>query len=206
YSFIFEGTPQAIDHFMINTVAQSLFRRYAIARNNSDFPELPGSLFSGDATRPERNSDHDMPVAYFNFPPTITLSTNPITLSPPNHAYRTVTVSDMVASANDPRDPSLDINDVVIAQVTSDELENAPGSTDGNTLNDIVIAVDCKSVRLRAERAGTLDGRVYTVTLKVTDAFGFVTTATRKVTVPLSPGSGAAIDSGPIYTVSGGCP
>lgn len=206
YSFIFEGTPQALDHVLINTVAQSYFQRYAIARNNSDFPEVPNTLFSGVATRPERNSDHDIPVAYFDFPPTITLSTNPITLSPPNHSYRTITVSDMVVSASDNGDPNITIDDVVIAQVTSDELENAPGSTDGNTLNDIVIAADCKSVQLRAERNGALDGRVYTVTLKVTDASGNVTTATRLVTVRLSPGQGNVIDSGPVYTVTSSCP
>jgi hypothetical protein len=70
YSFIFEGTPQAIDHFIINTVAQTYFQRYAIARNNIDFPE--GPLFANDATRPERCSDHDMPVGYFKFPPRLT--------------------------------------------------------------------------------------------------------------------------------------
>jgi predicted extracellular nuclease len=70
YSFIFEGTPQAIDHFIINPVANSYLQRYAIARNNSDFPE--GSLFANDVTRPERCSDHDMPVAYFKFPPKLT--------------------------------------------------------------------------------------------------------------------------------------
>ena len=66
YSFIFEGTPQAIDHFIINTAAVSILQRYHIARNNSDFPEV--ALFAGDATRPERNSDHDMAVGYFKFP------------------------------------------------------------------------------------------------------------------------------------------
>ncbi len=66
YSFIFEGTPQAIDHFLINTAASSILQRYHIARNNSDFPE--GPLFANDPTRPERNSDHDMPVGYFKFP------------------------------------------------------------------------------------------------------------------------------------------
>src|SRR6185503_19596514 len=66
YSFIFEGTPQAIDHFIINTAANSILQRYHIARNNADFPE--GPLFANDATRPERNSDHDMPVGYFKFP------------------------------------------------------------------------------------------------------------------------------------------
>lgn len=206
YSFIFEGTPQALDHVIVNTVAHSYLQRYAIARNNADFPEVPSSLFANDVTRPERNSDHDMPVAYFSFPPTITLSTNPLTLFPPNHSYRTITVSDMVVSAGDTGDPNLDINDVVIAQVTSDEVEDAPGSSDGNTFNDIVIAADCKSVQLRAERDGALDGRVYTVTLKVTDASGNVTTATRQVTVRLSPGRGNAVDSGPMYAVTSGCP
>ena len=39
YSFVFEGTPQALDHVLVNTVAGALVRRYAIARNNADFPE-----------------------------------------------------------------------------------------------------------------------------------------------------------------------
>jgi hypothetical protein len=73
YSFIFEGTPQAIDHFVINTAAQSINTRYHIARNNADFPE--GSLFAGNAARPERNSDHDMPVGYFKFPKAATTTT-----------------------------------------------------------------------------------------------------------------------------------
>ena len=75
YSFIFEGTPQAIDHMLLNTVAASYVQRYHMARNNSDFPEVPGSLFANDATRPERNSDHDMPVAYLKFPNAPTTTT-----------------------------------------------------------------------------------------------------------------------------------
>ncbi|HSB12514.1 MAG TPA: hypothetical protein VLM38_23700, partial [Blastocatellia bacterium] len=70
YSFIFEGTPQAIDQFIINTVATSYLQRYTVARNNSDFPE--GPTFANDATRPERCSDHDVTVAYFKFPPRLT--------------------------------------------------------------------------------------------------------------------------------------
>ena len=75
YSFIFEGTPQAIDHMLLNTVAASLVTRYHIARNNIDFPEVPAALFASDATRPERNSDHDMPVAYLKFPNAATTTT-----------------------------------------------------------------------------------------------------------------------------------
>jgi predicted extracellular nuclease len=69
YSFIFEGTPQAIDHILVNTVANNLYTRIAIAHNNADFPALPAALFESNATRPERNSDHDMPVAYFSLTP-----------------------------------------------------------------------------------------------------------------------------------------
>jgi len=68
YSFIFEGTPQALDHVLLNTSAQSLVTGYGVARINSDFPE--GPLYASDATRPERSSDHDAPVAYFLFPMT----------------------------------------------------------------------------------------------------------------------------------------
>jgi predicted extracellular nuclease len=75
YSFIFEGTPQAIDHMLLNTTAASYVQRYHIARNNADFPEVPGSLFASDATRPERNSDHDMPVVYLKFPNAATTTT-----------------------------------------------------------------------------------------------------------------------------------
>jgi predicted extracellular nuclease len=65
YSFIFEGTPQALDHIIVNNVAHSRNTRFAIARNNSDFPEVPAAAFASNAARPERNSDHDMPVAFF---------------------------------------------------------------------------------------------------------------------------------------------
>lgn len=65
YSFIFEGTPQALDHILVNTVAQALNTRFTIARVNADFPEAPAAAFASNAARPERNSDHDAAVAYF---------------------------------------------------------------------------------------------------------------------------------------------
>ena len=60
-------------------------------------------------------------------------------------------MSEMVQSASDAEDGDL-INSVVIEKVTSDEPDNAPGHADGHTSTDIVIARDCKSVRLRSER------------------------------------------------------
>jgi large repetitive protein len=136
--------------------------------------------------------------------PVITLKNVTISLWPPNHKYHTINVADLVASASDACDSSVDINDVVISQVTSDETEN--GNGDGNTLNDIVIGANCKSVDLRAERDGSGNGRVYTITFRVKDTAGNVTTQTAKVTVPQSQNGSPAIDSGVHYTVNGTCP
>ncbi|MEP6817947.1 MAG: choice-of-anchor Q domain-containing protein [bacterium] len=137
-------------------------------------------------------------------PPVIRINGQTIELWPPNHKYATVKVTDLVASASDLCDPSVNINSVRIAKVTSDEPENGGG--DGNTTQDIVIAGDCKSVQLRSERMGGSNGRVYTITFKVTDASGNSSTATAKVTVPHSQNGSPAIDDGPHYTVSSGCP
>ena len=94
-----------------------------------------------------------------------------------NHGYHSFTITQMVQSATDDCDGNL-INSVVIEKATSDEVENSPGPGDGNTLNDIVIAANCKSVQLRAERDGTMNGRVYLVTLRVSDTAGNIARAT----------------------------
>jgi uncharacterized repeat protein (TIGR01451 family) len=135
--------------------------------------------------------------------PTINLNGQNITFWPANHSYKTVNVTDLVASVTDSCDTTIALSNVVISKVTSDEVENGTG--DGNTLNDIVLAGNCKSVQLRAERDGGGNGRVYTITFKVTDASGNVGTTTAQVKVPKSSGS-AAVDSGPHYTVNGNCP
>jgi len=139
--------------------------------------------------------------------PTITLNANTITLWSPNHKYNTVRVADLVASAADSCSTTLGLSAVYISKVTSDEPENI-NSGDGNTVKDMVIANDCKSVDLRAERDGSKNGRVYTITFKVKDTAGNVGTATTRVTVPHSQGpKGVAVDDGPVYTVTNSaCP
>jgi hypothetical protein len=130
--------------------------------------------------------------------PVINVQTQPLALWPPNHKYRTVNVTELVISASDGCDPSVNINSVVIEKVTSDE----PGPAN----NDIVIAANCKSVNLRRERDGGGDGRVYTITFRVRDAAGNTTTATAKVTIPHSNNGNPAVDSGISYTVTSSCP
>jgi len=134
--------------------------------------------------------------------PQITTHSSPMKLWPPNHGYRTINIADCVTAVSDNCDSGLSINDVVISQVTSDEPDNGPD--DGNTTNDLVIAADCKSVNLRAERQETGNGRVYTITFQVTDSAGNTGTATCKVIVPVSHNDGA-VDDGPANTVTSNC-
>ncbi|HUS20061.1 MAG TPA: lamin tail domain-containing protein [Terriglobales bacterium] len=83
YSYVFEGNAQELDHALVNVELFNKLSRFAISRVNSDFPES----MRGTATRPERLSDHDPSVSYFNLPaqdftaPTINLT------SPTNSTY-----------------------------------------------------------------------------------------------------------------------
>ncbi len=139
-------------------------------------------------------------------PPVITTNAQPIKLWPPNHKYVILKVTDLVASVRDNCGRKVGAGSVRISRASTDEPDDANGAGDGNTTNDIVIAADCKSVQLRAERIGNGNGRVYTITLKVTDASGNVGTATAKVTVPHSQNGSPAVDDGPDHTVVSGCP
>jgi len=132
--------------------------------------------------------------------PNITLNSS-ITLWPPNHKYHTVTVAQMVQSVRD--NCPISIDDVVIGMVTSDEPDDAIG--DGNTINDIIIGADCRSVQLRAERAGTGDGRVYTVTLLLRDSGGAVVRAFFEVSVPHSQNGDPAVKGDMALKVMSGC-
>jgi hypothetical protein len=134
--------------------------------------------------------------------PSITTTNH--TLWSPDHTYATFNVSDLVTSLSDNCDPNLGISNVKIVSVYSDEPDDA--NADGFTINDIVIAADCKSVQLRAERKGDGNGRVYVVTLKVIDTSGNISTTTAKVSVPNSQNGNVAIDSGPSFTILSNCP
>jgi predicted extracellular nuclease len=65
YSFVFEGTPQALDHHIVNAAARARNTRTGIARVNADFPEAPAALYANNPARVERNSDHDPVVSYY---------------------------------------------------------------------------------------------------------------------------------------------
>jgi hypothetical protein len=119
--------------------------------------------------------------------PDISVTVSPDTLWPPNHKMvdivATVTFSDIC-----------DATPTVVLTITSNEPDNDQGkpydpqdstSGDGNTINDIQIGTDDYAFKLRAERAGAGDGRVYTITYTVTDASGNSASASATVVVPL---------------------
>ena len=63
YSFVFNGNAQTLDHMLVSENMFSRVSRVEYAHSNADFPES----LRNDPSRPERVSDHDMPVAYFKF-------------------------------------------------------------------------------------------------------------------------------------------
>ena len=99
----------------------------------------------------------------------------------PNHKMRSVTLEVDVSDTCD-ANPTCSI-----VGVTSNEPVNGKG--DGNTSPDWEITGDL-TVDLRAERSGNGDGRVYTITVRCTDASGNFTTSFVTVTVPHDQGNG----------------
>jgi hypothetical protein len=108
-------------------------------------------------------------------PPEINVTVNPDMIWPPNHKYVDV---ETVVTVHDAVDPSPTLT---LVSVTSSEPDNGKG--DGNTTNDIVILGD-NMFRLRAERSGTGQGRIYTITYRATDASGNSAEASITITVP----------------------
>jgi predicted extracellular nuclease len=73
YSYSYSGTIQTLDHVLLNSKAYSRFRQIVYARNDADFPD--GPTYRNDFNRPERVTDHDMPVVYLRLPVEVTSRT-----------------------------------------------------------------------------------------------------------------------------------
>jgi hypothetical protein len=135
-------------------------------------------------------------------PPAVTIGAAP-QLWPPNHQYETLNLSDCAATLEDACEGPLDINAAgTILSIYSDEAEDAKGVGDGNTSDDIVI-LGPSSFKVRVERDGKGNGRVYGINFTVADDAGNETTATCFVGVPHDQSGKPAEDDGPDagYTV-----
>lgn len=109
-------------------------------------------------------------------PPVSSVTATPNSLWPPNHKMHDVTLTYAVGADNCGGAVSC-----VVSGVTSNEPVNGTG--DGDTAPDWEIVSPTK-VRLRAERAGGGTGRIYTITVRCTDARGNHTFRQTTVSVP----------------------
>jgi len=105
----------------------------------------------------------------------------PIEVWPPNHKYQTITPAMLLASAEDGCGRPIDVSNAVVVSVSSDEPDDHKG--DGKTVNDILVGCP-NMVKLRAERAGGGDGRVYSIVYRITASNGESTDVTGYVHVP----------------------
>lgn len=109
YSYSFGGNAQTLDHVIVTANLVPQFAALVHPRVNADFPEV----LRGDASTPQRLSDHDPAVAYFTFPadvvaPVFTTTVNDQTLEAtgPGGAVATFTLP----TATDNLDPSVSVS------------------------------------------------------------------------------------------------
>ncbi|WHX26107.1 glycoside hydrolase N-terminal domain-containing protein [Virgibacillus halodenitrificans] len=111
--------------------------------------------------------------------PELRLKLSKTELSKPNHNLVPIDVT------LDGKDAGSGIDSIVLKSITSNEADNGKG--DGNTVNDIqdaAFGTEDTAFKLRAERSGNGEGRVYTVTYTATDKAGNKVTANAEVRVP----------------------
>jgi hypothetical protein len=148
----------------------------AIAVDNGGAAYVTGDTSSADfptanPSQPALRGFRDAFIAKIGSPrPTITsLSATPNVLWPPNHSMVPVSLA---ATASDSSDPA------PVCEITSVE-SNEPVARDPDW-----VVTGPLTVNLRAERAGSGTGRVYTVTVTCTNASHLSATETVTVTVP----------------------
>jgi hypothetical protein len=115
-------------------------------------------------------------------PPDISAALAPSVLWPPNH--RMVDIEALVSASDLCSTPT-----VLLDSLVSNEPDNAAGMGDGDTVDDIQMANAGSpdfQFQLRAERAGTGEGRSYAATYRAVDGSGNADIATARAFVPHS--------------------
>ncbi len=112
-------------------------------------------------------------------PPVLTIRTAPVSLWPANHRMVDVLATVVAVDACGPAT-------FILQDIRSNEPDDAPGGTDGQTQNDIqdaAIGTADVAFRLRAERDSQGTGRIYTVTYVASDASSHSTTLSVQIPV-----------------------
>ena len=145
-------------------------------------PVLDGTVITNTAlvtadldANPDNNSV-SATITASNPPPAIgPIAVDRQVLWPPNHQMVDVALDYAVTDNCGP----------VTTVVTVASNEPANGLGDGDTAPDWEV-VDARHVRLRAERSGRGNGRIYTLTVTATDSSGASSSRTTTVSVPFS--------------------
>jgi hypothetical protein len=150
------------------------------AASGSTFPigTTTVTVTAKDAAGNTTNGSFTVTVRDTIAPAIASLKASTTTLWPPNHKMVPITLSAITSDA-------VGVVSLKIISVTSNEPDNGLG--DGDTAGDIEIT-GALTLNLRAERAGSGNGRLYTITVEGKDAAGNAATATVTASVAKSLG------------------
>lgn len=178
YSYVFDGNSQTLDHILLSGYLSGTYPiDYDVVHVNSEF-----------ATQA---SDHEPQVVRIGLnEPLICTSARPSiqTLWPADHAFVSVNVLGVT-------NPEGDSASIVISAIRQDEPVIGLGA--GDTAPDGA-GVGTSTAHVRAERAGTGNGRVYHIAFTASDGYGRSCTGEVKVGVPHDQ-KGNAIDDGSLF-------
>jgi uncharacterized repeat protein (TIGR01451 family) len=150
-----------------------------------------GASITGDQFDPVSGNNTSTLVTVLNHNPICTAVNGGPNLWPPNHKMRLITLTGAT-------DPDGDPVALTATHVTQDEPLN--GAADGNTSPDATPGPAANQVNLRAERAGTGDGRVYRISFTGSDGRGGSCAGVAIVGVPHDQGKGSVpVDSGGVF-------
>ena len=208
YSYVFDGQLGYLDHALANPGLLDEVTGVTVWHINTDEPSLidydmtykeeaQDEIYAPD---PYRSSDHDPVIAGLDvcdeIPPTADVTLSREILWPPNH--KLVNVKTWVeAMDNFDNHPTY-----TLVSVTSNEPDDGYVKDDAEDLDgkgaekgddwggrdkgDDIVILSATRFKLRAERLGTGDGRIYTITYEIMDACGNTSLVSVEVLVPHS--------------------
>jgi hypothetical protein len=164
YSYVFDGHAQVLDHILANSNAIERFSRFHYARTNADFPEV----LRGDGMRPERLSDHDMPVAYFFLPPvTVIVDIKPGSFPNPINLGSNGTIPVAILSTADFDAGQVDPSSVTLASATVRlKGQGTPMASlvdvNGDGRRDLLLHINTSALQLSSgDTEAVLEGMTY---------------------------------------------
>lgn len=152
----------------------------------------PGTyILTLTVTDKDGDSGTDTLMISVNSPPVCSAATPSLgSLWPVDHSLNSINILGV-------SDPDGDPTTIMISSIYQDEPTNGLG--DGDTSPD-GFGIGTDTAQVRAERAGTGNGRVYHITFTASDPYGGTCSGVVLVSVPKSLGSnGAAVDDGALY-------